>query len=375
VFADQKQLNAFGLFVLHCLLKFTGGTMSEQIDENTSKGVPSWVLAGGFVGIAAVITALSGPIMIVLDPIVHPDKNVPPKAVITVDQPQSSSTNNLYEIVAGTPLKLNPYSSDDDEDGGNLTYSWLLDGKEESTLPVFSAILPKRDEVYNIALTVTDRRGAKGTSSIRVQVINASVSNASQPIPTQSGEDVSADAASTSSSLEQIDSEKQDIRNYFEWVHTVEGSMPGDALVAGLEYSVELQGNQPLYLCRGDHAGRKIPGKVVTGKCNIPTYEIVDGNVKNRNEQLLSRYEVLIPKASLAWVDHEKVPVDDSGLPRNAVFADGRYKSLICRAFYEQDGNSGYHPGILDFDTDLCIFPWGGTAGYLRDYEVLVVNQ
>lgn len=349
--------------------------MSEKIDENTSKGLPNWVLAGGFVGIAAVITALSGPIMIVLGPIVNPDKNVPPKAIITVDQPQSSSTNNLYEIVAGTPLKLNPYSSDDDEDGGNLTYSWLLDGKEESTLPVFSTILPKRGEVYNIALTVTDRRGAKGTSSIRVQVVNASISSASQPIPTQSGEDVSTDAASASSSLEQIDSEKQDIRNYFEWVHTVEGSMPGDAFVAGLEYSVELKGNQPLYLCRGDYGGKKTPGKVVTGKCNIPTYEIVDGNVTSRNEILLSRYEVLIPKTSLAWVDHERIPVDESGLPRNAVFADGRYKSLICRAFYEQDGNSGYHPGILDIDTDLCIFSWGGTAGYLRDYEVLVVNQ
>ena len=350
--------------------------MNEHIDENTSKGLPNWrVAGGGFIGVAAVITALSGPVMTLLDPVLNPVENKPPNAVITVDQPQSSSTNNVYEIVSGTPLKLNPYSSHDDEDGGNLTYAWILDGEETTGREVYSIILPKRSEVYTIALRVTDRKGAVDTKSISIQVVNSNISGDSELIPPQIDTSFPADGAEILGNQGLPTQDKPAIKNYFEWVHVINGNIPSNAFVAGVEYSVELSGNQPLYVCRGEYSGKKIPGKIVAGKCNIPIYKVVDGNITNRDEMVLSRYEVLVPKASLAWIDHETVPLDGSGLPINAVFADGRYKSLICRSFYEQGGNSGYHPGLLDSDMNLCIFPWGGTAGYLRDYEVLVVNQ
>jgi Protein of unknown function (DUF3421) len=352
-----------------------GSVMNKHIDENASRGLPNWIVAGGLAGVAAVLTALSGPAITLINILLNPAKNSPPSAVITVDQPQSSSTNNIYEIVAGTPLKLNPYSSHDNEDGGNLTYAWILDGEEATKREVYSVILPKRSEVYTIALRVTDRKGAVGNESISIQVVNPTVSDNSEPIPSQIEADLPINSTETLDHQEPSDQDKPAIASYFEWVHITSGNLPDDAFVAGTEYSVELGGDQPLYVCRGDYSGKKIPGKIVTGKCNIPTYKAIDGNITDRGEMVLSRYEVLVPKTSLAWIDHEIVPLDESGLPINAVFADGRAESLICRSFYEQGGNSGYHPGILDSDMDLCIFPWGGTAGYLRDYEVLVVNQ
>ncbi|NMF84673.1 DM9 repeat-containing protein [Nodosilinea sp. P-1105] len=342
--------------------------MSEDTSNKGSNDLLNLLLAGGgFIGIAAFITALSG-FLPTINSILNDSRNhKPPEAVITVDQPQSSSSNNIYEIVAGTPLKLNPYRSTDGEGLGNLRYSWLIDGKQKSEDEIFSAILPQRSEVYTIALRVKNRRGAQDTKSISVQVLRPVLSDTSTPIPIQSEEATIDSQESHQSNFK--------IHDYFEWIRISDGIVPDEAFVAGLEYSRETNSNNPLHLCRGEYAGRKIPGKVISGKCNIPLYGIENGDIVNRQERILSRYEVLVPQSSLAWIDHESVPTDSNGLPLNAVFADARDKTLICRTFYEQSGNSGYHPGIVDQEMELCIFPWGGVAGYLRDYEVLVVNQ
>lgn len=134
------------------------------------------------------------------------------------------------------------------------------------------------------------------------------------------------------------------------WVNMVTGApLPMDAVVGGGQY------NPPatLYVCRAHYRGGMHPGKLYQGRCNIGW---------GGEEIVKNHYEVLVSRASLAWV-----PAGYGQIPSGAI--QGGYQHdgplFICQANY----HGGTHVGKVVGQT--CNFGWGGREVFLPHYNVL----
>ncbi|WP_323349821.1 hypothetical protein [Leptolyngbya sp. CCNP1308] len=168
----------------------------------------------------------------------------------------------------------------------------------------------------------------------------------------------------------------------YQWLEATASNVPSNAFVAAEEFTSEIEGNRLLFLCRAEISGRKVPGKVVKGLCNIPSYKVEDGEIKEPEEKLARDYEILVSEREISWERPSSNSENVNGLPEGTLMSDDRFLTVICRTNYsqevpdskDQETGSGDHPGILEPSLGLCLFPWGGTVKSSSNYEILIAK-
>lgn len=114
-----------------------------------------------------------------------------------------------------------------------------------------------------------------------------------------------------------------------------------------------------LYLCRAEHDGAMIPGKVVESHCNIAVGNDLDGT-----EAMKTTFEVFQGKDLLEWK-----PMSEQTLKDFYVIGEEHGRPLgACQVEYKE----GIHPGKLV--DEKCFISYNHSVLQLseRDYDVLV---
>lgn len=121
---------------------------------------------------------------------------------------------------------------------------------------------------------------------------------------------------------------------------------PGDGAIAGGPGNDPNPGS-PMYVCRAMDRGSLVPGKWVSGNCNVAF---------NNREDVMSSYEVAYGNAR--WGGYQG---STAGLVQTGHEADGR-PLYSCRVHYTTSfprADYGYQPGKLVSD-GTCHIPFGG---------------
>ncbi len=117
--------------------------------------------------------------------------------------------------------------------------------------------------------------------------------------------------------------------------------------------------NRDLYLCRAEHEGAMIPGKIVANHCNIAVGNDLDGT-----ETMKSSFEVFQGKNLLQWK-----PVSGQTLEDFYVTGEEFNTPLgTCRVVYQ----GGIQPGKLFKDRCFISFDHSVLQPSESTYDVLV---